>query len=151
MISFFVEGKPITEGNIARGAGGHSYHRENRATATEPAGRLDRWRDAVAAGAREAGVRCEGKGAAVELNVVFYFERPKSHWSRGEEKYILPSAPHYYHTQRPDRDKLLRAIQDGLQGVAYADDSQVCDGNVEKVWCTAGQTPGVYIEVGRVD
>ena len=47
--------------------------------------------------------------------MTFYFEEPKS-----ERK------PAFHKTTKPDLDKLLRGLLDGLIGIAYEDDSQVC-------------------------
>lgn len=51
---------------------------------------------------------------AVEIQMVFYFERPKS-----TSKKIL------HKTTKPDVDKLCRAVADALTGIAFQDDSQV--------------------------
>ena len=39
-----------------------------------------------------------------------------------------------YHINRPDRDNLEKAVQDAMTGIVYADDSQVCDGRIKKVY-----------------
>ena len=62
----------------------------------------------------------------IQLIAEFFFARPKVHFRTG--KYagkLAPSAPEY-HTQSPDLDKLLRAIGDGMTGVVYRDDRQIC-------------------------
>lgn len=53
---------------------------------------------------------------AVSLIVIVYKDLPKSTPKRIESEHF---------TQRPDVDNVLKAIMDGLNGVAYADDSQV--------------------------
>jgi Holliday junction resolvase RusA-like endonuclease len=54
-----------------------------------------------------------GKQVPVEMNIVYYLERPAS-----AKKRIDPSV-------FPDKDKLDRAVFDSLTGVLYEDDSQV--------------------------
>ena len=41
---------------------------------------------------------------------------------------------HRPHTQKPDTDNLAKAIADGLNRIAWADDSQVYELAVRKVW-----------------
>lgn len=97
------------------------------------------WKMAVAAAFRAAynGPPITG---AVELSVRFIFQRPKSHYRSGKNTAKLkPSAP-IHHTQKPDTTKLVRAIEDGLNGVAWADDCQVVTQAASKSWAI-GQEP----------
>lgn len=62
----------------------------------------------------------------VELEVQFYFRRPKRHFKSG---HVSPSqlksdAPQWY-PGPPDTDKLLRALLDAFTGVVYTDDRLV--------------------------
>jgi len=52
------------------------------------------------------------------LDVVAYFEPPKS------MKFTIP-AERTPHIKRPDADNIYKAVADGLNGVAFRDDSQV--------------------------
>jgi Holliday junction resolvase RusA-like endonuclease len=54
-------------------------------------------------------------GVPVRLTVRVFYERPKD-W-RGKA----------HKTSKPDLSNLIKNIEDGLNGVAWADDSQVCD------------------------
>lgn len=62
------------------------------------------------------------------------------------------SAPKTYRpfvTSKPDTDKMLRAVLDGLQGFAYVDDGQVCRTVTSKLY-PDGDTyphPGTYITI----
>lgn len=58
----------------------------------------------------------------LELEVSFYFKMPKS-WSKKKqsEMYLTPCE------KKPDLDNCLKSIQDGLQGVAFPEDSRVTD------------------------
>ena len=80
----------------------------------------------------------------ITLDVEFVMPRPKSHYRTGKRSNELrDNAPHA-HTSKPDRGKLLRAVEDALTGIVYRDDSQVWAGQVKKVY---GDNPGVLITV----
>lgn len=49
-----------------------------------------------------------------------------------------------YHTKKPDVDNILKAVLDGLNGVAYQDDSCVMIGYAEKIY---SKTPRLEVEV----
>ena len=68
------------------------------------------------------------------LDVLFVFERPKS-----VDELERPN-----HTVFPDRDKLLRCVQDALSKIIWKDDAQVCAGPTEKVY---GGPPGAHIHI----
>jgi Holliday junction resolvase RusA-like endonuclease len=83
-------------------------------------------------------------GGPIGLRMTFTMPRPKSHYGTGRNANALkPTAPKY-HTSKPDRGKLARAVEDALTGVAYLDDAHVCCGPIEKVY---GDAPGVEIEL----
>jgi crossover junction endodeoxyribonuclease RusA len=58
---------------------------------------------------------------AVRVEVCCFFARPKHTNKKIQCK-----------TTKPDVDKLLRAVLDGLTGIAFDDDSQVVDARVFK-------------------
>jgi len=85
------------------------------------------------------------KGIAIRLDLRFIVARPKYHYGTGQnagrvKKSYLAILP----TGDPDRDKLLRAIQDALEGVVYRNDSQVTHGPTCKMY---GPEPGVHIRI----
>lgn len=65
----------------------------------------------------------------VELRIVATFAPPPS-WS-GKKRAAHMGQPH---TQKPDLDNIGKAICDGLNRVAFADDSQVCAVQWSKTW-----------------
>ena len=81
---------------------------------------------------------------SVRLDVQFIMPRPKSHYYGGKRKHIVREDAPIQHISKPDRGKLLRAIEDALTGVVYRDDSQVSSGLVSKVY---GEKPGVWIKI----
>lgn len=82
-------------------------------------------------------------GASLEgpllVNVVAVFPRPKLPRSAGSGR--------LRHTKKPDRDNLDKAILDGLRGIIFRDDRQVCDGRIVKVVAAVGEQPHVEIEI----
>ena len=88
----------------------------------------------------------------VALVATFCFPRPKAHYRTGKYAELLrPAAPGAWeHTNRPDVDKLLRAVLDALTGVVWLDDSQVTRVFGAKRWCDPGEPPGAEIHVAGV-
>lgn len=78
----------------------------------------------------------------VLLSVIFVLPRPKGMvWK-------TRPMPRERHTKKPDAENILKALQDALVGLAFRDDSQVCDVHVEK-WIASGHEQphtGVLIE-----
>lgn len=106
--------------------------------------RLKPWRQAIAAAAVERGVpMLEG---AVGLDVTFYLPRPRGHFGARGLKLSAPVLP----IVRPDADKVMRAVQDALKGIAYRDDSQVTDPACHKRYCAEGQPPSTLIEITSI-
>ena len=75
----------------------------------------------------------------IKLELVFGMKIPKS-WSKEKEKkailgYINPAT-------RPDTTNLIKAVEDGLNGVAYEDDKQIIDIRARKIY-----TPQPYTEI----
>jgi Holliday junction resolvase RusA-like endonuclease len=76
----------------------------------------------------------------VKLRIVATFEIPAS-WSKKKQAAMMGG----YHVQKPDRDNVDKAVQDGLNRIAFRDDSQVADGRCVKRW---GRFAETYVEVG---
>ena len=72
---------------------------------------------------------------SVEATAVFAI--PAS-WSKRR------TAEAHWHTSKPDGDNIVKALGDGLNGVAWRDDSQVASWHVIKVY---GATPGLHVVV----
>jgi len=133
LVVFNVYGEPAPQGSktVARTGGGGSFVREDN-PATVP------WRNAVAAEAAAAMDGREPIVGPVELEVIFVFARPKSHYRTGRHAGELkPSAPHYC-PRRPDVDKLARALGDALSGIVVVDDAQVVKLRAEKHYGSPG-------------
>jgi crossover junction endodeoxyribonuclease RusA len=114
-VQFFVPGVPAPQGS-KRGfvVGG-------RAVLVEDSKRSRPWRSEVAA----AGILAKPRGHSIDgpfgVSLLFGFSRPKSHLtSKGELRKGVPEYP-----GRPDLDKLVRTVLDGLTGIYWRDDAQV--------------------------
>lgn len=82
------------------------------------------WANLITAAARDA-YRDELLRGAVEVELGFYFARPKAHMGTGKNAgSVLASAPRHMIVM-PDVDKLARAACDALTGVVFKDDSQI--------------------------
>ena len=144
-MAIFIEGLPISKGNHA------AYivpsKRTGRPTIriTDKAGQeLRDWQNKIAAHVKELIEKPFDQPWAISLDVVFYLPRPKCHYTKTGK----PSSKwRLHHTTKPDRDKLLRAVQDALIGVVYVDDSQVFDGNVKKEYADYPHKVGVEISI----
>jgi Holliday junction resolvase RusA-like endonuclease len=55
--------------------------------------------------------------------------------------------PRTYHAKKPDRDNLDKAVMDALKGLAWIDDSQVCDGRIIKLIAAGDEQPHVEIRI----
>ena len=94
------------------------------------------WRDLVAltASVEQAG-RPLIEGPVI-VDIIFGFGLPKRPGKRRSQD---------PHAQRPDLDKLVRAVLDALTGVMYTDDSQVVELSARKVWVETGQDCAVIM------
>lgn len=80
---------------------------------------------------------------AIRLSVRAVFEPPAS-WS-DKKRRAHTGQPH---CQKPDLDNCLKAISDGLNRIAFADDSQVAVCIGEKVWGTPERTEVRVTQIG---
>lgn len=137
IVTVFVPGQSVPQGSLQSGGRGNLFY-SNAAT-------LKPWRrkiaDTVSAALPE---EYEPTAGPIELTCLFVFKRPKTGPNSD------PSLT--YHIIPPDRDKLLRAVQDALTGVVYIDDAQVSFGKEAKVYVGAFGTtePGLLLSVARL-
>ena len=116
-----MEGTPIQQGSMRHVGHGRMIH--NKAV------ELAAWRADIANAARLAG--CTPILDPIEITMRFRVKRPKS---------VKREHP----TVAPDLDKYIRGVNDGLTGVAFADDSQVIKITASKEY---SDQPGVDIEI----
>lgn len=131
VVTFFVDGDPIPQGSKT------AYVVNGRAVITDAnAKRLKPWRKAIAAAAKAAYAGPSLVGAVV-VHVEFSFVAGKT--VRRE----FPSV-------KPDLDKLLRAVLDGLgdAGCVWGDDAQVVTLRGQKVYADRA---GASVRVGVIE
>jgi crossover junction endodeoxyribonuclease RusA len=132
--TFFVPGKPVTQGSKRHVGGGRMIEQ------TEA--RLKPWRKTIA----DIATRHRARDAALfpdqalTVELEFLVRRPK--YAIGK---LLPAIKR----GTGDVDKLARAVLDALTGVCYRDDSQVTTLITRKRLTRPGEEPGVWITYRR--
>lgn len=71
----------------------------------------------------------------VRVTVYATFETPKS-WSKKKTAKLI----NRHHTQKPDSDNIIKAVLDGMNRIAFADDAQAAEQFVRKMWGPNSQT-----------
>lgn len=145
-LSFFIPGKPIAQPRV------RACRRGAHAGVYDP-GTADGWRECVMIAAKEAlkphAARPLFTGP-VCVHLQFVFPRPKAHFnSKGTA--LKASAP-LWHTQKPDRDNLEKAVNDSLSNIeVWKDDTQVCDGTISKRFAAANEACGCYVSITSLE
>lgn len=96
---------------------------------------------------RRPGYQLEGPLAA---RATFYLPRPRGHYRTGANAHLLRDAAPPYPAGKPDLDKLARAAFDAVTAVWFADDSQLCDMQLQKRYAEQGQPPRLELEIERL-
>lgn len=123
-----VLGEPIPQGSMK------AFVRGKRAHLTSDNPRLKAWRKAVTAQARPHAEAYTGE-RPLHVTYRFFLPRPKSvrRW--------LPWV-------KPDLDKLIRAVNDGLGDAGvWDDDGRITTITAWKIYETPEQKPGVFITI----
>lgn len=88
-----------------------------------------------------AGTPLEGP---IRMGVVFVFPRQKAKVWKNKPM------PRYWHTGKPDRDNLMKSLQDALNGLLFVDDSQICAGPVDKFYAAGDEQPHVEVKIEQL-
>jgi Holliday junction resolvase RusA-like endonuclease len=135
--AFTVYGVPQPQGS----ARAYYVKKIKRAVITSDNEKLKPWRQEVALTAQaemqKQKCRLIDRKRAVRLEALFVFQKPES-----ARKLAI------YKTTKPDFDKLIRAICDGLTGSVFTDDAQVCQCSISKIF---GQPSRAEIVVITLD
>jgi len=84
----------------------------------------------------------------VSVSACFRFPRIKGHYRTGKHSDQLRLDAPAFHTGRPDRDNLDKAVLDVLTQLGmWRDDCQVCEGQIEKRYVRDGERPGMLISI----
>ena len=80
----------------------------------------------------------------LEISITALFSIPKSRTSK--QKTLMLSGV-IFPTKKPDGDNIIKIILDGLNDVAYRDDSQICRINFKKGYA---ENPEVNVEIKNI-
>ena len=86
----------------------------------------------------------------IRLGVVFYFNRPKSHYRTGKFSYLLKDDAPVYHTKTPDLDNLAKFVADSFNTHFYKDDSQIIELKAEKHYVGQGEPPRTEVMIDEI-
>lgn len=159
-IEFAVRGvEPESQGSMTfYGKGRVSHGRPAHARA------LAAWRSALEAAARDALAGRPEMEGPVAVAATFWLLRPQAHYRGRSRSHAVRSDAPSHPATKPDLDKLLRALIDGIAPAIMRDDSQVARATCAKryaddpalvgadvaVWllsASAGPAPGrLYVE-----
>jgi len=109
------------------------------------AGTAEEWKGLIAVAARPHTPATPFLGP-VSVCSTFIFARPNKHFVANNPARPLRADAPAWHTNKPDRDNLEKALLDALTqlGGFWRDDAQVCAGEVRKAY---GNTPGVIVTI----
>ncbi|WP_400259631.1 RusA family crossover junction endodeoxyribonuclease [Candidatus Methanomassiliicoccus intestinalis] len=137
-LEFSVLGEPSPEGSTRA----YYIKKINKTVVTHSnQGSLEAWRNRVATEAQRAleeSCWIADSSSAYALDVDFYLTRPAS---VQPHKRLHPIV-------KPDLDKFIRAINDALTGILFADDCQVIALNITKTY-DDNLRPGAHIKAYR--
>lgn len=142
MITFFIPGVPAPGGSKT----GFPL-KSGRVIMAPACKRTKPWMAVCAVVARQAmqDGRHELLTGPLRLDVDFFLPRIKGHYRANGA--LKPNAP-IWHTVKPDRTKLLRALEDALTGIVWRDDSAVVCGESRKLY---GDCAGARVTVTAAD
>lgn len=130
-VEFRVMGEPVPQGSTRA-----FITKSGRPIITHSNRNVKEWRQRIATEAQAKRPPQWHMGSAILINIDFFMPRPKS-LPKKVEKDI----------KRPDLDKLIRAVLDGLTGIYYDDDSQVIGIFASKEYAGKNVAPGVQIRI----
>lgn len=142
VIEFFVAGEPVPQGSTKA----FYIKKLERVVTTHTNANTEAWRNRIATEAqhvnelRPQSYFSDDRRLGYEVTMEFVFTRPKSTPKRWKQN-----------TKRPDLDKLVRAVLDGITNVLIPDDSQVVRITAGKCYGECDRSPGLHISVRRLD
>jgi Holliday junction resolvase RusA-like endonuclease len=147
--TFFVHGHPAPKGSLRPFQPGWRPGQTHRpqVVLVEEVQRSKPWMQAVTATARlnMPGITVTGP---VRVNAKFFFPRPKAHYRTGQFSHLLRDDAPRWMDNTPDKDKLMRAVEDALvRAKVLVDDRKDCAGWQEKVYANAGEPIGCHLEI----
>ena len=134
MVKFFIPGNPVSKGRpkfAVRGGFARAY---------TPSKTRD-YESIVAKYGLEAIAKPLEGPLCVDLN--FALPIPAS-TSKKLAKTLLNTP----HQKKPDLDNLIKSVTDGLNGIAYFDDSQIAELRARKIYSA---NPGVSVDISAIN
>ena len=145
IIQFHVPGIPQPKGSTRSFR--HSVTGAVVTTGANPKGKAWEQRVALAAAAEMKGE--PPTDVAVVVGCEFIFPRPKGHFGSGKNASRVKDSAPQHHTTKPDSDKLIRCLLDGMTSIVYQDDKQVIGymPGIGKRYCRGSEPPGAIVTV----
>ena len=135
--SFFAPGLPIGQPRVRA-------CRRGRHVGVYDPGTAAYWKGVIIAAARAA-YSAPPLTGPVQVDVLFRFPRPQAHIHAGKLKAWAPT----YHTAKPDRDNLDKAVLDAIVAAGIlSDDAIVAAGTLVKQYADPAESPGAYVTIG---
>lgn len=118
MFTFSIPGEPRGKGRPRFTKNGHAYTDKKTRDYEMLVAQCYQ-----AQGGKDYGVRPVG------ISIAAYYHVPTS-ISKKKQVELLSRHP----AKKPDADNVLKIVMDGLNGIAFKDDCQVCKASVKKLW-----------------
>lgn len=80
------------------------------------------------------------------VDIIFTFVRSKTHFGTGKNAKKLKMSAPAYPAKRPDIEKIARSTNDALTGLVWADDSQIVQLTLQKIY---GDRSSARIEIKK--
>jgi Holliday junction resolvase RusA-like endonuclease len=143
-LEIFIPGEPIQKGSYRSFVVPGKDGKKPRAVTTNHSPKTAEWERLTKMCAKEAmweaGIAYDKEKAAYQVEMTFIFKEPKSAGKKAL-RYI----------KRPDLDKLVRAILDGLTDVVFPDDAWVDDIHARKRYLLPKDDgPGCLVKITKL-
>lgn len=83
----------------------------------------------------------------LHLEIDFIKPRPQNHFGTGKNKGRIKQSANAYPITKPDATKLLRAVEDAMQGICYTNDSRIVSTTITKQY---GPRLETHIRIARL-
>jgi Holliday junction resolvase RusA-like endonuclease len=87
----------------------------------------------------------------VDVEFIFVFPRPKSHYRTGKNSSLLRDNAPKYCLNKKDIDNMEKFYSDSFNCIAWADDCQIVMSSAMKRWVWAEEVPHVLIIAKELD
>jgi Holliday junction resolvase RusA-like endonuclease len=145
-ISFFASGEP--KGQPRARAFARKFGNKFSARVYDP-GTAEGWKAQVAIAARPY-LPVTPHTGPLEVNLTFFFPRPKKHFRTGKRAHELRDDAPVFHIAKPDRDNSDKAVLDALTQLGmWGDDCQACAGRIRKLYAFP-EPMGCRIEIVKL-